>query len=142
VGDEASTDPALHPCLAAVAAALRRDGWAVNHKRVLQVMREQSLLWGLERRWGRTTDSARGLATCPNLVKDLVVAELNAVWVADITDVRQPRARRLGLLPLDRHRADPAGARPGAGDPRGRAGTVHPSDQGQRSHLIPVNATT
>jgi transposase InsO family protein len=75
-----------------VTKALQREGWAVNHKRVLRVMREESLLCQLKRRWVRTTDAAHGLATYPNLVKDLVVAELNAVWVADITYVRLPRA--------------------------------------------------
>ena len=34
-----------------VTAHLRRDGWRVNRKRVLRVMREESLLCQLKRRW-------------------------------------------------------------------------------------------
>jgi putative transposase len=75
-----------------VTKALQRDGWVVNHKRVLRVMRAESLLCQLRRRWVPTTDSAHGLATYPNLVKDLTVAGLNEVWVADITYVRLPTA--------------------------------------------------
>lgn len=36
---------------------LRRTGWRVNHKRVLRIMRESSLLCQLHRRRVRTTDS-------------------------------------------------------------------------------------
>jgi putative transposase len=75
-----------------VTRALQRDGWVVNHKRVLRVMRAESLLCQLRRRWVPTTDSGHGLATYPNLVRDRVVAGLNEVWVADITYVRLPTA--------------------------------------------------
>ena len=75
-----------------VTRALQRDGRVVNHKRVLRVMRAESLLCQLRRRWVPTTDSAHGLATYPNLVKELTVAGLNEVWVADITYVRLPTA--------------------------------------------------
>lgn len=75
-----------------VTKALQRDGWVVNHKRVLRVMRAESLLCQLKRRWVPTTDSAHGLATYPNLVKTATVAGLDEVWVADITYVRLPRA--------------------------------------------------
>src|SRR5205085_797536 len=44
-----------------VTAALNRAGWAVNHKRVLRIMREECLLCQLKRRWTRTTDSEHGL---------------------------------------------------------------------------------
>jgi transposase InsO family protein len=75
-----------------VTKALQRAGWAVNHKRVLRVMREEALLCHLKRRWVRTTDSAHGLATYPNLVKTTPPTGLDQVWVADITYVRLPRA--------------------------------------------------
>ena len=75
-----------------VTKALQRDGWAVNHKRVLRVMRAESLLCQLKRRWVPTTDSAHGLPTYPNLIKDRGVAGLNEVWGADITYVRLPTA--------------------------------------------------
>lgn len=73
-----------------VTHALRRDGWTVNHKRVLRVMRQESLLCQLKARFIVTTDSAHGLRTYPNLVHALVVSRLDQVWVADITYVRLP----------------------------------------------------
>jgi putative transposase len=73
-----------------VTHALRRDGWTVNHKRVLRVMRQESLLCQLRRRFVLTTDSAHGLRTYPNLLREFVVGQLDQVWVADITYVRLP----------------------------------------------------
>lgn len=73
-----------------VTAQLVRAGWQVNHKRVLRLMREESLLCQLKRRWTRTTDSEHGLAVYPNLVKGLAVQRLDQVWVADITYIRLP----------------------------------------------------
>jgi hypothetical protein len=40
-----------------VTKALQREGWIVNHKHVLRLMREESLLCQLKRRFVRTTDS-------------------------------------------------------------------------------------
>lgn len=40
-----------------VTHALAREGWPVNHKRVLRVMREESLLCHLKRRFVPTTDA-------------------------------------------------------------------------------------
>jgi transposase InsO family protein len=74
-----------------VTAQLRREGWQVNHKRVLRVMREESLLCHLKQRWTRTTDSAHGLRTYPNLLKEKTANGLNEIWVADITYVRLPQ---------------------------------------------------
>jgi putative transposase len=73
-----------------VAAALRRDGWDVNHKRVLRVMRQEALLCRLERRFVRTTDSAHALRTYPNLLADAVPSGPDQAWVADITYIRLP----------------------------------------------------
>ncbi len=75
-----------------VTATLRREGWGVNHKRVLRIMREESLLCQLQRRWVPTTDSRHGQERYPNLVKERAVTGLNQLWVADITYVRLPRA--------------------------------------------------
>ena len=52
-----------------VTQALQRDGWTVNHKRVLRVMREESLLCQLKRRFVLTTDSAPRWRTYPNLAE-------------------------------------------------------------------------
>jgi putative transposase len=73
-----------------VTAALRREGWAVNHKRVLRIMREESLLCQLKRRFMPTTDSAHALGRYPNLIKDIEIDALNQVWISDITYVRLP----------------------------------------------------
>jgi len=67
---------------------LRREGWAVNHKRVARVMREGSLQCQVKRRWVRTTDSEHGYRIYPNLLKGLEVKGRNQVWVADITYIR------------------------------------------------------
>ena len=40
-----------------VTHALQRAGWKVNHKRVLRIMREESLLCHLKRHFVQTTDS-------------------------------------------------------------------------------------
>ncbi len=75
-----------------VTKALQRDGWAVNHKRVLRVMRREALLCQLKRRFIVTTDSAHGLRTYPNLLADAVLAAPDQAWVADITYIRLPTA--------------------------------------------------
>lgn len=73
-----------------VTKTLQRDAWEINHKRVLRVMREESLLCHLERRFVRTTDSTHALRTYPNLLADLVPNRLDQAWVADITSIRLP----------------------------------------------------
>jgi transposase InsO family protein len=74
-----------------VTKALQREGWRVNHKRVLRIMRAEALLCQLKRRWVPTTDSRHGLTTYPNLLLGMAVTRLNQVWVADITYIRLPR---------------------------------------------------
>jgi putative transposase len=73
-----------------VTHALRRDGWVVNAKRVLRVMREESLLCQITRRFVTTTDSRHGLAGYPNLLREQPVHGLNQAWVADLTYIRLP----------------------------------------------------
>jgi putative transposase len=69
-------------------AQLHREGWRVNHKRVLRLMRESDLLCKIKRRFVRTTDSAHGLPVYPNLVRGLLPSRVNQIWVADITYIR------------------------------------------------------
>jgi putative transposase len=74
-----------------ITAQLRREGWGVNHKRVLRIMREESLLCELQRRWVKTTDSEHGLRTYPNLLAKRgwrQLTGLNQAWVADLTYIR------------------------------------------------------
>jgi putative transposase len=73
-----------------VTAALVRDGWRVNHKRVLRVMREESLLCQLRKHYVVTTQSGHGRPVYPNLLKPTAVTGLNQAWVADITYIRLP----------------------------------------------------
>jgi transposase InsO family protein len=75
-----------------VTQALRREGWQVNHKRVLRVMREESLLCQLQRHFVVTTNSAHGYQTYPNLLAEAVLTGVDQAWVADITYIRLPTA--------------------------------------------------
>jgi putative transposase len=75
-----------------VTKALGREGGAVNHKRVLRVMRQESLLCQLQRHVVATTDSRHDRAVYPNLLADRVLTGLNQAWQADITYVRLPTA--------------------------------------------------
>jgi putative transposase len=77
-----------------VTKQLQRDGWKVNHKRVLRIMREECLLCRLKRRWVRTTDSEHGWRTYPNLLAQAGWRRLTGpdqAWVADITYIRLPQ---------------------------------------------------
>ncbi len=73
-----------------VTHALRREGWVVNHKRVLRIMRQESLLCQLKRQFVVTTDSAHGYPTYPNRLAACVLTAPDQAWVADITYVRLP----------------------------------------------------
>ena len=73
-----------------VTKQLHREGWGVNHKRVLRVMREEALLCQLKRRFVVTTDSGHNHRTYPNLLEGLALDGLDQAWVADITYIRLP----------------------------------------------------
>jgi len=75
-----------------ITKALAREGCVVNHKRVLRLMRQESLLCQLKRRFVATTDSAHALRTYPNLVAGFEPTAPDQVWVADITYIRLPTA--------------------------------------------------
>ena len=67
---------------------LKHEGWEVNHKKVLRLMRESDLLCRVRRKWVKTTDSNHRFPRYPNLIKEIVINRLNQVWVADITYIR------------------------------------------------------
>ena len=67
---------------------LIRRGWVVNHKRVLRLMRMDNLLCLRRRKFIFTTDSKHGLHTYRNLAKDMVLTDINQLWLADITYIR------------------------------------------------------
>lgn len=98
--ETALRDRLQHVCVAnrhygyrRIAALLRREGWVVNHKRVLRLMREDNLLC-LRRPLFRpaTTDSRHGWRLWPNLARHLMPTTVNQLWVADITYVRLAEA--------------------------------------------------
>ena len=71
-----------------VTRQLQHEGWRVNHKRVLRLMRESDLLCRLRRKGVRTTDSRHAFPRYRNLVKGMAVTRPNQVWLADITYIR------------------------------------------------------
>ena len=71
-----------------ITAELHRRGVKVNHKRVLRLLREDNLLCLRQRAFVRTTDSRHNLMVYPNLTRDLVLSNINQLWVADITYIR------------------------------------------------------
>ncbi|HEY4757853.1 MAG TPA: IS3 family transposase [Chthoniobacterales bacterium] len=71
-----------------ITAELHRRGVKVNHKRVLRLLREDNLLCLRQRAFVRTTDSCHNLMVYPNLTRELVLSNINQLWVADITYIR------------------------------------------------------
>jgi len=70
-------------------ALLHRDDWAVNHKRVLRLMRTDNLLCLRRRTFvPATTDSRHDWRVVPNLARGMQLTGLDQLWVADITYVR------------------------------------------------------
>jgi len=74
-------------------AELRREGWSVNHKRLIRIMREDNLLC-LKKPIFKppTTDSRHSWRVWPNLARHLAPMATNQLWVADITYVRLAEA--------------------------------------------------
>ena len=68
---------------------LHRDGWAVNHKRVLRLMRTDNLLCLRRAAFvPATTDSRHDWRVVSNVARGMQVTGLDQLWVADITYVR------------------------------------------------------
>jgi putative transposase len=71
-----------------ITAELKRRGWAVNHKRVGRILREDNLLCLRKRKFVVTTDSQHDFRVYPNLTRRFVPTAVNQLWVADITYIR------------------------------------------------------
>jgi transposase InsO family protein len=71
-----------------ITVELQKQGFAINHKRVLRMMREDNLLCVRRRRFVVTTDSRHSLPIYPNLAAQMVPRAINQLWVADITYIR------------------------------------------------------
>jgi putative transposase len=67
---------------------LRRRGWTVNPKRVQRLMREDNLLCVRKRKFVVTTDSNHGKKVYPNLARQMMLTNVDQLWVADITYIR------------------------------------------------------
>ncbi len=68
-------------------AALRQQGWIVNHKKLKRLMRAHSLNPSRRRRFVATTDSDHDLLIFPDRRGERVVDGPNQLWVADLTYV-------------------------------------------------------
>ena len=127
-----------------VTAQLHRDGWAVNHKRVLSIMQNESLLCRLQRAF-RPPAAGSTRTAYPNLTQQLVVARLDQVWVVDMTYIRLPQgfvylacvldafSRRVIGWHLSRDidtRLTLAALNQAIATRRPRAGLIHHSDRG------------
>lgn len=73
-----------------VGAALRQQGFVVNHKTIRRLMREHDLQPKIRRRFVATTDSDHDGPIFPNLAKEMVPAGPNQLWVSDITYIALP----------------------------------------------------
>ena len=72
---------------------LRREGWWVNHKRLVRIMREDNLLCLRKPLFKpATTNSRHGWRVWPNLARHLAPMATDQLWVADITYVRLDEA--------------------------------------------------
>ncbi len=72
-----------------VTHALARQGWIVNHKRVLRIMQEESLLCHLKKKFVVTTTNSRhGFAVYPNVLATVTLSAPDQAWVADFTYIR------------------------------------------------------
>ena len=67
---------------------LNRRGFAVNHKRVLRLMRQDNLLCLRRKSFVVTTNSRHSLLVYPNLAGAITPVSVNQLWRADITYIR------------------------------------------------------
>ena len=73
-----------------VGAALRQQGFVVNHKKIRRLMREHDLQPRSRRRFVTTTDSNHDGLIFHNLAKGVVPIGPNQLWVCDITYLALP----------------------------------------------------
>jgi transposase InsO family protein len=71
-----------------VRAALGKQGFVVNDKKIRRIMREDNLLAVRRRKWITTTDSRHQLAIFPNLAPFMEPDGADQLWVADLTYIR------------------------------------------------------
>lgn len=69
---------------------LRQEGFLVNHKRILRLMRDLGQQSCIRRKYRRSLKTEKGTTVCPNLLKETTPTGLNQVWVTDITYIEMP----------------------------------------------------
>jgi len=75
-----------------ITAELHRRQQIINHKVVLRLLKEDHLLYQPARAWVATTDSSHHFPVFPNLARELVLTNINQLWVGDITYIRLGQA--------------------------------------------------
>ena len=71
-----------------ITAMLKRQGHAINHKRVARLMGELGIVGQRPIKRKRTTDSRHPFARYPNRVMNLKIERPDQVWVADLTYIK------------------------------------------------------
>jgi len=72
-----------------VTHALHREGMQVNHKRVLRIMKAESLLCHIKKSFViKTTNSRHRFPVYPNLLAELDLSAPDQAWVSDFTYIR------------------------------------------------------
>jgi putative transposase len=72
-----------------ITAELHRRGWQVGHEKAYRIMREDNLLCLRRRKFVvLTTNSNHNRPIYPNRARELVLTDINQLWVADITYIR------------------------------------------------------
>lgn len=74
-----------------ITAQLNRQGWIVNHKRVMRLMRQMGIQRVKKASKRHTTNSQHPFPRYPNLLQDLMVTYPDQVWASDITYIRLGR---------------------------------------------------
>lgn len=76
-----------------ITQALRREGFCINHKRVLRILREDNLLCLRKKSFVPvTTQSSHRYPAWPNLARRVTPMTTDQLWVADITYIRLDEA--------------------------------------------------
>ncbi len=76
-----------------ITQSLRREGFDINHKRVLRILREDNLLCLRKKSFKpATTQSGHRHPAWPNLAKRVAPMTTDQLWVADITYIRLDEA--------------------------------------------------
>ena len=71
-----------------ITVLVQREGYEVGTKKVRRLMKQDNLLAVRRRKFVATTDSDHDFVVYPNLAEQLIVRDVNQLWVADITYVR------------------------------------------------------